>query len=197
MKYTEELEKEFQKLLKELHDSLNENMAEMEVEEIEGVNLKDLEKNFKIEKPKHKLVYEKIHESAVDPKYNYPSDSGFDLHSTTQVIVPPMGRMIIPTGLKLQIPKGYEIQVRSKSGLALKNGLMVLNSPGTVDQGYTGELKVIIFNTGSQGYPIEVGSKVAQAVLCPVAAGEVVELINTESVDDGERGSNGFGSTGV
>lgn len=197
MNYAEELEKEFQKLLKELEDSLKESTAHMEVEEIDGVNLKELEKNFKIEKPKQKLVYEKIHESAVDPKYNYPSDSGFDLHSTTQAIIPPMSRMIIPTGLKLEIPKGYEIQVRSKSGLALNHGLMVLNSPGTVDQGYTGEIKVIIFNTSGQGYPVEVGSKIAQAVLCPVSAGEVVELINTDSIGDGERGSNGFGSTGI
>ena len=196
--YAEELEKEFQRLIKELEDSIKEESANIEVEEIGGVNLKDLEKNFKIPKPKQKLVYEKIHDDAVDPKYNYPSDSGFDLHSVVQVTIPPMSRMIIPTGIKLQIPKGYEIQIRSKSGLALNHGLMVLNSPGTVDQGYTGEIKVILFNSNNEEYrQISVGNKVAQAVLCPVAAGEVVDLINTESIDDGERGSNGFGSTGI
>ena len=150
--YSEELEKEFQKLLKELELTMGEAIADMEIKEIEGVNLEELEKNFKIPRPKQKLTYEKVHPDAVEPKYNYVSDSGFDLHSTISLNVPPLGRMIVPTGIKLSIPVGYEIQVRSKSGLALKQGLMVLNSPGTVDQGYTGEIKVIIFNTNQQDY---------------------------------------------
>jgi dUTP pyrophosphatase len=105
--------------------------------------------------------------------------------------------MIVPTGIKLSIPVGYEIQVRSKSGLSLNQGLMVLNSPGTVDQGYTGEIKVIIFNTNSKDYLINNGDKIAQAVLCPVMCGEVVDLINVEKIEDGERSDKGFGSTGI
>jgi dUTP pyrophosphatase len=195
--YSEDLEKEFQKLLKELEVTMGEAIADMEIKEIEGVNLEELERNFKIPRPKQKLTYEKIHPDAVEPKYNYVSDSGFDLHSTLTLNVPPLGRMIVPTGIKLSIPVGYEIQVRSKSGLALKQGLMVLNSPGTVDQGYTGEIKVIVFNTNQQDYNIKVGDKIAQAVLCPVMCGEVVDLINVEKIEDGERSDKGFGSTGI
>lgn len=197
MKYSEELEKEFQGLLKELEKSMSEAIADMEIKEIEGVNLEELEKNFKISRPKQKLTYEKIHPNAVDPIYNYPSDSGFDLHSTLSTNIAPFGRALISTGIKLSIPTGYEIQVRSKSGLALKQGLMVLNSPGTVDQGYTGEIKVIVFNTNKEEYHIKAGDKVAQAVLCPVMCGEVVDLINVEKVEDGERRDKGFGSTGI
>lgn len=195
--YSEDLEKEFQKLLKELERTMGEAIADMEVKEIEGIDLEELERNFKIPRPKQKLTYEKIHPDAVEPKYNYLSDSGFDLHSTLSLNVPPLGRMIVPTGIKLSIPVGYEIQVRSKSGLALKQGLMVLNSPGTVDQGYTGEIKVIVFNTNQHDYSINAGDKIAQAVLCPVMCGEVVDLINVEKIEDGERSDKGFGSTGI
>jgi len=197
MKYSEELEKEFQGLLKELEKSMSEAIADMEIKEIEGVNLEELEKNYKISGIKQKLTYEKIHPNAVDPIYNYPSDSGFDLHSTLSANIAPFGRALISTGLKFSIPTGYEIQVRSKSGLALKQGLMVLNSPGTVDQGYTGEIKVIVFNTNKEEYHIKPGDKVAQAVLCPVMCGEVVDLINVEKIEDGERSDKGFGSTGI
>ncbi len=195
--YEKELEMEFKKLLKELEDTMS-GFADMIPEEIQGVNIEELENTFRVEKPKQTLVYEKVNPMAVDPKYNYPSDSGFDLHSTEEISIPPMGVRLIPTGLKFRIPEGYEIQVRSKSGLALNYGLMVLNSPGTVDQGYTGEVKVILFNTNNEEYRnIGVGTKVAQAVLCPVMSGELVSLLNTESIEDGERGSNGFGSTGI
>ena len=197
MRYSEELEKELQKLLKDLELTMGEALADLEIKEIEGVNLEELEKNFKVPKPKQKLSYEKIHPNAIDPMYNYPSDSGFDLHSTESLSIPPLSRMLVPTGLKLSIPTGYEIQVRSKSGLALKQGLMVLNSPGTVDQGYTGEVKVILFNTNQTNYQINVGDKIAQAVLCPVMCGEVVDLLNVEKIEDGERSDKGFGSTGI
>ena len=94
---------------------------------------------------KHKLKFTKIHPDAVEPKYNYESDSGFDLHSIEDVIIPPFGRVLVKTGLKFELPMGCEMQVRPKSGLAIKQGLTVLNTPGTVDQGYTGEIQVIVF----------------------------------------------------
>jgi dUTP pyrophosphatase len=99
--------------------------------------------------------------------------------------------------MSFDIPDGYEIQVRSKSGLALNQGLMVLNSPGTVDSGYQGEVKVIIFNTSNEEIKIEKGQKIAQAVLCPVVNGKWVNLINVSEINKKDRNDNGFGSTGL
>lgn len=162
-----------------------------------GVDLDELEKEFENYHPRRPLKFEKITEEAVTPLYNYPSDSGFDLHSTEDMEVGPFGRILVPTGLKFDIPDGTEIQVRPKSGLAIKQGLTVLNTPGTVDSGYNGEVKVIIFNTNNHSVTIPKGMKVGQAVLCPVINGKWVELIQVNSVDDKERGDNGFGSTGI
>jgi dUTP pyrophosphatase len=133
----------------------------------------------------------------VDPEYAYPTDSGFDLYSTEEVEIVPFGRKLVPTGLHFDIPDGYEIQVRSKSGLALKDGIMVLNSPGTVDQGYTGEIKVILFNANSLPTTIKKGQKIAQAVICPVVSGKWVNLVKVDNIEDKDRSDNGFGSTGV
>jgi len=132
-----------------------------------------------------------------DPGYAYESDSGFDLRSTEDVWVFANNRKLISTGLKFDIPEGYEIQVRSKSGLALNQGLMVLNSPGTVDSGYQGEVKVIIFNTTNENIKIEKGQKIAQAVLCTVISGSLINLIKVEEIGEKDRNSNGFGSTGI
>lgn len=133
----------------------------------------------------------------VNPEYVYQTDSGFDLRSTDEVVIQPNGRALIPTGIMLDIPRGFEIQVRSKSGLALNQGLMVLNSPGTVDFGYTSEIKVILFNTTNQIVKIPKGQKVAQAVLCPVVQGELVNLIQVDKIGEKDRNNNGFGSTGI
>ena len=162
-----------------------------------GVNIDDIESEFNDYVPKLELGYAKLHEDAVEPKYNYESDSGFDLHSTEEIIVPPFGRVLVPTGISLDIKDGFEVQVRSKSGLALNQGLMCLNSPGTVDNGYTGEVKAIIFNTNQVPFTISKGMKVAQAVLCPVVNGKWVDLVNKETINNKERGENGFGSTGI
>ncbi|NBU81624.1 MAG: dUTP diphosphatase [Flavobacteriaceae bacterium] len=143
------------------------------------------------------LKYEVIHPEAVHPKYNYGSDSGFDLHSVEDLEIPPFGRVLVPTGLCFDIKDGFELQIRSKSGLAIKQGLMVLNSPGTVDNGYTGEVQVIVFNTNKHSVQIPVGMKVAQAVLSPVVNGEWVGLEQVDKINKKERGSNGFGSTGI
>ena len=129
--------------------------------------------------------------------YNYESDSGFDLYSTEQITIPAFGRALIPTGIVLDIPEGFEVQIRSKSGLALNQGLMVLNSPGTIDQGYIGEIKIILFNTNNHQVIVERGMKVAQAVLANVVSGKFVTLNKIENVEQKERGSNGFGSTGI
>ena len=143
------------------------------------------------------LRYQVINDDATEPKYNYDSDSGFDLHSVSDIVIPPFGRALVPTGLCFDIPDGYEIQVRTKSGLAINQGLMVLNSPGTVDNGYNGEVKAIIFNTNPHEVTIHEGMKVGQAVLTSVVNGKWVELIKVSEIKEKDRNSNGFGSTGI
>lgn len=164
--------------------------------ELLGFSAEDMEKDYQFSE-KRGLTYQKISPLAISPKYNYPTDSGFDLYSTIDYTIPPFGRALIPTGLKFDIDDGYEIQVRTKSGLAINQGLMVLNSPGTVDNGYTGEVQVIVFNVNQTPFNISAGMKIAQAVLCPVVNGKWVELIEVKEILDKDRGENGFGSTGL
>ena len=164
--------------------------------ELLGFDLEEFEKGFEVS-DKRALGYKKIDPHATTPKYNYPTDSGFDLHSIVEIVIPPFGRALIPTGLKFDIDEGYELQVRTKSGLAINHGLIVLNSPGTVDCGYTGEVQVIVFNTNQTEFIITKGMKVAQAVLSPVVNGRWVQLMEVENVIDKDRGDNGFGSTGI
>lgn len=192
--------KNLQQRAEYLQKFLNEDGEDIDFNEIMeelGVDIIQLEKDMKEHKPKIELVYKKLTSDAVTPKYNYESDSGFDLYATEDVVVSGLGRCLVPTGLSFDIGNMHEIQVRSKSGLAINEGLFVLNSPGTVDSGYNGEIKVIIFNTNQHEYTIKKGTKVAQAVLCPVASGMWVNLVETEKINDKERGSNGFGSTGI
>jgi dUTP pyrophosphatase len=143
------------------------------------------------------IQIELLTEDAVFPEYAYPTDSGFDLYSTKEITLEPFGRALIPTGLKLSFDIGYEIQVRPKSGLALKQGLTVLNTPGTVDSGYDGEIMVIVFNTNPKSFTVEKGMKIAQAVLCPVINGKYVNLQLVDKIENKDRGANGFGSTGI
>jgi dUTP pyrophosphatase len=192
--------KNLQQRAEYLQKFLNEDGEDIDFNEIMeelGVDIVQLEKDMKEHKPKIELVYKKLTSDAVTPKYNYESDSGFDLYATEDVVVSGLGRCLVPTGLSFDIGNMHEIQVRSKSGLAINEGLFVLNSPGTVDSGYNGEIKVIIFNTNQHEYIIKKGTKIAQAVLCPVASGMWVNLVETEKINDKERGSNGFGSTGI
>ena len=192
--------KNLQQRAEYLQKFLNEDGEDIDFNEIMeelGVDIIQLEKDMKEHKPKLDLVYKKLTPDAVKPKYNYESDSGFDLYSTEDITVAGLGRCLVPTGLSFDIGNMHEIQVRSKSGLAINEGLFVLNSPGTVDSGYNGEIKVIIFNTNQHEYTIKKGTKIAQAVLCPVASGMWVNLVETNKLNDKERGSNGFGSTGL
>jgi dUTP pyrophosphatase len=162
-----------------------------------GIDMKEIEKEMMENKTKLPLYFKKLNVDVGTPSYNYESDSGFDLYSTEEIVIPPLGRALIPTGLSFDIKDGYEIQVRSKSGLAINQGLFVLNSPGTVDNGYLGEVKVILFNTNQTEFVVKKGMKVGQAVLCPVVNGKWVDLINKEELSSKDRGDNGFGSTGI
>lgn len=191
---------QIQKQLKNL-DLNNLDPKNMNVEEILNTLSMDNESLKKhtdeIFKFKNQLKFTKIHTDAVTPKYNYESDSGFDLHSIEELEIPSLGRALVKTGLKFEIPHGTELQVRPKSGLALKQGLTVLNTPGTVDQGYTGEVMVIVFNTSNSSVKINRGMKIAQGVLTPVFAGRMVNLHEVVEINEKDRGENGFGSTGI
>ena len=108
----------------------------------------------------------------------------------------PFERKLVSTGIHLDVPPRSEVQIRPKSGLALKKGLTVLNTPGTIDEGYTGEIKVILINLDSVSHNIQIGDKIAQAVLCPVIQGRDIELKRIEQINEKDRNENGFGSTG-
>lgn len=173
---------------------------DQEIEELLGLTQTEFDELDKevMDMMRRQIVnVELIHPDAVFPSYAYPSDSGFDLYSTEEITIPPFGRALVPTGLKLSFKEGYEIQIRTKSGLAINQGLIVLNSPGTVDQGYTGECKVPVFNTNPTELKISKKMKVAQAVVCPVMNGKFIHLNKVEKIGDGDRGDNGFGSTGI
>ena len=195
-KIREEIEKQFQKIQSELGIEPDEEYQK-ELEDMLGLSFEDMEKEINNIAKLRAIKVELVHEDAVLPKYAYPSDSGFDLHATEEVIIGPFGRALIPTGLKVSFEEGYEIQVRPKSGLAIKQGLTVLNTPGTVDQGYTGEIQVIVFNTNNTTVTIPKGMKVGQGVLCPVVQGKYVSIEQVGQVEDKDRGNNGFGSTGI
>ncbi len=140
------------------------------------------------------LRFKKVHPDAVLPAYAHTSDAGMDLRSVADVVIAPGGRALVPTGLVMLLPPGYEAQVRPRSGLALKHGVTVLNTPGTIDSGYRGEVGVILANFGDADFTVKKGDKIAQAVIAPVTQPEIVE---TDTIDETDRGAGGFGSTGV
>ena len=195
-KLREEIEKQFEKIKSDMGIQPEEDYQK-EIEDMLGLSFDEMESEINNIAKLRTIKVELTHEDAVLPKYAYPSDSGFDLHATEEVIIGPFGRALVPTGLKVSFEEGYEIQVRPKSGLAIKQGLTVLNTPGTVDQGYTGEIQVIDFNTNNTTVTIPKGMKVGQAVLCPVVQGKFVMIETVEKVEDKDRGNNGFGSTGI
>jgi dUTP pyrophosphatase len=143
-----------------------------------------------------KILVKKINYKNKDlPKYETIGSSGLDLIANIDevMILNPQERVLVPTGLAVAIPENYEIQVRPRSGLAAKNGISVLNTPGTVDADYRGEIKVILVNLGLENFKIEPGQRIAQMVLCPVIKAELVEV---DTLPESVRGSGGFGSTG-
>ena len=129
------------------------------------------------------------------PAYQTPGAAGMDVCAAVEapLVVPAGGRAAVPTGLVVAVPFGYELQVRPRSGLAIREGLTVVNAPGTIDSDYRGEVKVILVNLSREPITIERGMRVAQLVLCPVARAEVLPVA---SLDTTARGEGGFGSTG-
>ena len=140
------------------------------------------------------LRFKKIHPDAVLPSYAHPSDAGMDVRSVADLTIAPGTRALVPTGLVMLLPPLYEAQVRPRSGLALKSGITVLNTPGTIDSGYRGEVGVILMNLGDSEFQVKKGDKIAQIVIAPVTQPEIVE---TDSIDETDRGAGGFGSTGL
>ena len=193
-----DIQNHFKKIQEEAGINIDEDDAyQKELEELIGMTYEEMNEDaIKTFKTKT-LKVELLNDDAKFPEYAYPSDSGFDLFSTEEIILQSFGRALVPTGIKLSIPDEFEIQVRPKSGLAINQGLTVLNTPGTVDSGYNGEIKVIIFNTNNTTVTIPKGTKIAQAVLSPVVNGKYVDLIQVNKVGNGDRGDNGFGSTGL
>ena len=133
-----------------------------------------------------------------DPTYAKEGDSGFDLRAfiNEPVTLKPLERKLIPTGLKFQLPTNTELQVRPRSGMAYKHGISVLNTPGTVDEGYRGDVGIIVINLSNETYTIQPGERIAQGVIMNVLGSNLSKLVKKEELNETERGSTGFGSTG-
>ncbi len=142
------------------------------------------------------ILIKRLSDKVLLPKYETEGSSGLDLaaHINESVEIKPASTAIIPTGLAVSIPKNFEIQIRPRSGLAAKNQISVLNTPGTIDADYRGELKVILINLSAKSFLVENGARIAQMVLCPVVKANLKEV---KSLEDTKRGSGGFGSTGT
>lgn len=140
------------------------------------------------------LKIKKIDDKAILPSYAHEGDAGLDLYAVKELILNPGERGLIHTGIQIELPKNTEAQIRPRSGLALKNGITTLNSPGTIDEGYRGEIGVILINHGNEVFKVEQGMKIAQMVIKPVFK---VNIIEASELSDTERSEKGFGSSGT
>ena len=143
-----------------------------------------------------KILIKRLSKEVPLPKYETNGSSGMDLAANinANIDIDPGKTAIIPTGLALSIPKGFEVQIRPRSGLAAKQKITVLNTPGTIDADYRGEIKVILINLGQESFKIEKGLRIAQMVVCPVMQAQLKEV---DDLNETERGKGGFGSTGT
>lgn len=155
--------------------------------------LKDLSLLERDSMEKAKVKIKKLHECAIIPKYAHYGDAGMDLFSVEDYLLCPGERKLILTGLAFEIPYGTELQIRPRSGLALKSGISIVNTPGTLDFGYRGELGIILINHGKDNFEVKRGDKIAQAVLNKI---EIAEIEEVSELSDTSRGVGGFGSTG-
>lgn len=143
----------------------------------------------------YKLKIKRISDKAVLPNYAHEGDAGLDLYAVKELILNPGERGLVHTGIQIELPKNTEAQIRPRSGLALKHGITTLNSPGTIDEGYRGEIGVILINHSDETFKVEEGMKIAQMVVKPVLKVEITEVEELSS--DTERSENGFGSSGI
>jgi len=144
------------------------------------------------------IKVKKIHPNAVVPTFKHIGDAGRDLHACldADLYIPAETTVLVPTGLVFEIPEGYEIQIRSRSGLSLK-GIVVVNSPGTIDSVYTGEVKIILRNLNKVAFVVRNGDRIAQMVVAAVAPSNLVELAPQENLQETSRNTQGFGSSGI
>tara|TARA_Y100001958_G_C21082800_1_gene438547 strand:+ start:245 stop:682 length:438 start_codon:yes stop_codon:yes gene_type:complete len=142
-----------------------------------------------------KILIKKLNQKAIIPKYETLGASGLDLSANLEknIVLKPGEKCLVPTGIAVTIPNEYEFQIRPRSGLAMKNSITVLNTPGTIDADYRGEIKVIIINLGNKNFEIANGTRIAQMVLCPISKAKLLEV---DDLDNTTRGDGGFGSTG-
>ena len=140
------------------------------------------------------IRFQKLNPQATIPQQAHPGDAGMDLVSIESAEIAPGGRRLVHTGLAVEIPVGFEGQVRPRSGLALKHGITVLNAPGTIDAGYRGEIGVVLANFGDATFKVEPGMRIAQLV---IAAVDTVMVEVAATLSNSERGAGGYGSTGV
>lgn len=138
----------------------------------------------------------KCEDGVVLPSYETPGSAGADIRAFIKddMVIPCGGRALVPTGLYMEIPEGYEVQIRPRSGLALKKGILVLNTPGTIDSDYRGEVKIILANLGEEPFVIKNGDRIAQMIASPVIQAGFTRV---DSISETERGEGGFGHTGV
>ena len=127
------------------------------------------------------------------PKKAHPDDAGYDLYSRIDAVLDPLSGMAIPVGFVMELPFGYEAQIRPRSGLAAKHHITVTNSPGTVDANYRGEIKAILYNLGKEPFTIKRGDRIAQMVICKLPE---IELVESTELSETDRNTNGFGSSG-
>jgi dUTP pyrophosphatase len=143
-----------------------------------------------------KILIKKLSKTAIIPKYETQGASGLDISANINedLTLAINESILVPTGIAVSIPQGFEIQIRPRSGLAAKKGISVLNTPGTIDADYRGEIKVILINHGNEPFVIRNGDRIAQMVVCPIVQAKFEQV---DELNDTERGSGGFGSTGV
>lgn len=141
-----------------------------------------------------KLNVKLVNDKAILPCYAHPGDAGLDLFSVENKEIPPGESALISTGIVIELPENTEAQIRPRSGLALNHQVTLLNTPGTIDFGYRGEIKVIMINHGKKAFMVEEGMKIAQMVIKPVLT---VDVVRVEELSETPRGEGGFGSTGL
>ena len=194
----------------EIQNQINElkSLAEMDMlpeetkEEIKmAIKLAESVQDYDNKKPESK--FKKVEVKYINksnnknPIYAKEGDSGFDLRANERGSLKPLERKLVGTGLYFELPGGYELQIRPRSGLAYKNGVTVLNSPGTVDTGYRGEIKVLLVNISNEKFTWDKGERIAQGVVSHRVSSDFGELIEVFEINESERGEGGFGSTGT
>jgi dUTP pyrophosphatase len=197
MKEKEELQPSLLKLLELLIGTFREQQEFIIQQQEFIIQQQEIIDSIKKEREAEKQILLKVKllsEKAKIPQSAYEGDTGLDLFSTSEAFIQPGESALISTGISIQLPPETEAQIRPRSGLALKHQVTVLNTPGTIDQGYRGEIGVILINHGKLPFKVEVGMKIAQMVIKPILS---VQVNKVEELDETDRGVGGFGSTGI